>query len=315
MVDRTLSARARRLAAVRHHYPDVLANYASILSSNASPRAEVLLRRGFVRRDTPLPYDVTDGAKGGRGPVENWTPLARMLAPRGVTLQTALVALFVAQCRAKPRNSRELPPVQASGPLSMANLLAPPARATPQGRYIGHVTDRVNRVRAVEAALNGLVAERIVERDSGRGLARKTSLMQEDSMRVGGPGLPWTMPKGRAVHVPVEFFTNGWVWVLDKSEIACFLMMLDAEQSIGTGAQFQIFGQERLKSYTLGKDTMAKHIELEILGLTKTTRPAGRRPDGSWADLGDDKPREHHTYAVLREGLGASAIDAVSALL
>ena len=72
--------------------------------------------------------------------------------------------------------------------------------------------------------------------------------MHEGGRRPQGPNIHYqvpVVPPEQAFPVPVTLFTNGWVHVLEDSELAFILMMAAAYHAMG-GLPFSITAESRL---------------------------------------------------------------------
>jgi len=159
-------------------------------------------------------------------------------------------------------------------------------------------------------------------------------------LREDRSGAPYTIPlfDPEALLIPVEFFLNGWVYVLTPTEIATLLVLLHAarreivdEASIvhwpdGTRSSeppIRLFRATRVQEYGLSQHAYGAHRELAEFGLIKMGRPRdeGRRGRASFLTHADAaygrlarQPRGFWFYMCL-PGLGASSLDVVSGSL
>ncbi len=176
----------------------------------------VLIRTGEVVRD-------------GRPPVR--PAAARLLRPRGIALRFYLLALFEAQCRKGPGASitNVMRLAQGDGEVTWVDLVAVDAagdRRTKEPR-----TRLDNRIRQVKGAVDTLREEGLAELERANGVRRYAgfTLMHESGRGELATPRTYTVPKANegTIDLPVGFFLNGWVHVLQPSEIAAWLMFRD----------------------------------------------------------------------------------------
>jgi len=111
--------------------------------------------------------------------------------------------------------------------------------------------------------------------------------MHELGRRPHGSAMPYTVPvipREQAFPVPVTLFTNGWVHVLEDSELAFILMMTANDQATG-GQQFMITAADRLHRFGMKHDGYEAHEMLSRLGLVDVTPDGRRRSDGQLRNL------------------------------
>lgn len=87
-----------------------------------------------------------------------------------------------------------------------------------------------------------------------------------------------------AFPVPATLFTNGWVHVLEDTELMFILMMTACHHAVG-GQEFRVPTEGRLLRFGIGRDAYEAHKMLSQLGLIKVTQDPGRHPDGKVRDF------------------------------
>ncbi|MCG7286388.1 hypothetical protein MHY85_10450 [Cellulomonas sp. ACRRI] len=209
-----------------------------------------------------------------------------------------------------------LPPLEGSdGHPGLLDLVVPPATGSDaESRFVA--TPRVNRLRQAKQALARLEREGLLESDGGRGNARRYWMMEETAVGDGPTAKRYIRPTNAATFtLPVEFYTQGWIHLLDDSELAALLMFLVRQEQAGEGLGFKVLGEHRLRQFCLARDTLDRHVFLEDVGLLRHVPADSRRADGTVVDARTGAPLEPHTYWTVPEGLQAPALNAVLAAI
>jgi hypothetical protein len=239
-------------------------------------------------------------------------PATRLVSPRGIALRLYLTALFVAQSRPSgtmPGNN--LPLAAADAAVSWTDLIA-----TPGVRHRHH-GQREKKLRQLHDALRRLSSPELqlvrlpnFERAS-TGRYEGFLLMHEGGAPADGDdNQPYTVPAAQAttLYLPPGLFRNGWIHVLEDSELA-FLLMLACLRSRSGKKQVFATSQERLLQFGLGRDAYESHRVLSQLGLVRV-HPGphpGRRYGRAGRYLKRDPPKPHR-FALLNEGFDEPAL-------
>lgn len=275
--------------------------------------APLKVRIGFVYRPhDPAFVDYSD--RKAPPPAER-PPATRLMSPRGSALRLELIALAVAQRRKAGSefiNDLPLAPGYAGdGSPAWVELLTTPAQYANAGRF--RATPLSKRRRSLTDALDVLEEADLVDYPRGgdaKGKREGFLLMDE---RVTSPtgGLTYRVPTSKepTVTVPAGFLHEGWVHVLEDSEIALLLMVMcglgklpDSEGWVAIPAG------ERLLNYGLSRDAFsAAHPILQEMGLLEV-QSVGRHSDGRVIDFRSEGPRLHRLKLVL-EGFEKKAYD------
>jgi hypothetical protein len=105
-------------------------------------------------------------------------------------------------------------------------------------------------------------------------------LLQEGGAPVGGgDNQLYTVPasESRTMYLPGGLFLNGWIHVLEDSELAFLLMLACLRSRTDTGPVFAT-SEVRLLRFGLGRDAYESHRLLSRLGLVRLHAGApGRR--------------------------------------
>lgn len=241
-------------------------------------------------------------------------PATRLVSPRGLALRLYLTALFVAQSRplgTLPGN--RLPLANADAPVSWIDLVA-----TTSERHSGRVYSgqREKKLRQVHDALRRLSGSDVqlaglpnFRRPAGR--YEGFLLMHEGGAPAGGgDNQLYTVPsaQARTMYLPGELFVNGWIHVLEDSELA-FLLMLACLRSRRDKMPVFATSEVRLLQFGLGRDAYGSHRVLSHLGLVRV-QPGphpGRRLGKGGRYLKSDPPKLHR-FELLNDGFDEPAI-------
>lgn len=279
----------------------------SMIEIQGSPhRAPHLrLRPGFFRHERPIPGEWSDQHPP---PAELRPPATRLLTPRGLALRFYLIALFEAQANAHPgthpTNRRAIRHRDGYYDRSWADLVAPPVKFNP-GKP--HATAQGKRVRAIHSALKSLKQVGMVslpKLQSSRGKYEEFELLDDRGKPSDAEAQAYTVPTEDYHEVPSELFTNGWIHLLEDSEIALLLILSTADAD----HRFRMPAETRLTSYGLPRDSYtAAHKFLEKLGLISVI-PINRHPDGKVVNYKRDRDVIPHRFEWYPEQLGRSAL-------
>jgi hypothetical protein len=134
---------------------------------------------------------------------------------------------------------------------------------------------RENRKRQIRAGFIQLDRLGLAELPTGRrkGAPRfNTVHLNEQGGPTAAGAKRYIQPRStaRVVAIPPEFFLNGWVHALSKSEIAMWLMLRDLSQrsdATSPSDKLHIRGRDRLLQYDLSRAVWDTHARLEEFGL------------------------------------------------
>lgn len=241
-------------------------------------------------------------------------PATRLVSPRGIALQLYLTALFIAQSRlpgAVPGN--KLPLADADAPVSWTDLIATTAERHSGRVYSGQ---REKKLRQVHDALRrlsdpGLQLVRLpnfTRRSAGK--YEGFLLMHEGGVPAGGESnSPYTVPTAdsQTMYLPGGLFLNGWIHLLEDSELA-FLLMLSCLRSRSDRVTVFATSEVRLLQFGLGRDAYESHRILSELGLVRvhSGAHAGRRLGRAGRYLKSDPPKLHR-FELINEGFDEPA--------
>jgi hypothetical protein len=279
--------------------------------------AAVNVRYEFVDTGVPVSIQRRGDPSDRRLPdKEDRPPATRVMSPRGAALRVFLAALFEAQVRTRPGNRLPLA-AGGGGVISWIDLLASDAKSSGAGKY--HMSASAKKIRQMESALDRLAAEELIELtgegEPGTGKYEKFRLMHEGGRRATGPNVSYQVPapqRERVFPVPVTLFTNGWIHVLEDTELAFILMMASGHQIMG-GQAFRIVAADRLLRFGIGRDAYGAHMMLSQLGLVTVTQDPGRHLDGKVKDFGSGGQALPHTLGFVPAGFERDAFTTLSA--
>lgn len=300
-----LAKRISRLAAI-HDQADVACQRFGDLRTPRTLRVRI----AFARRSVPADPN-GDPVDRLLPPRAERPPATRLVSPRGIALRLYLTALFVAQTRppgTMPGN--RMPLADPDAPVSWIDLVATAAE-----RH-GYVSARQKKLRQLHEALRRLSGPdvqlvRLPNFQRGRaGRYEGFTLLNEGGTPAdGGVNQPYTVPgeETRTLYLPGGLFLNGWIQVLEDSELA-FLLMLACLRSLDKPRDFAT-GEQRLLRYGLGRDAYEAHRVLSRLGLVRVLPGPhpGRRRGKAGRFLTSDPPKLHR-FELLNDGFGQPAL-------
>jgi hypothetical protein len=290
------SPNARELAKLRKRRDRLNAKAESVGKATWSTRAlgggpgipAVNVRNEFVDMALSGVQLIGDPSDRRLSVKEDRPPAARLITPRGAALRVFLTALFEAQTRTRPGqrpgNTRPLAS-RPGGVISWIDLLA--SDAEPYGKGKHHMSVSAKKTRQMQSAIDRLAKEELVElTGTDKPGAKKYEgflLMHELGRQPHGSAMPYTVPvvpPEQAFPIPVNLFANGWVHILEDSELAFTLMMAAFHQATG-GQPFMITAEDRMQRFGMKHDGYEAHMMLSRLGLVHVTPDDRRRPDGT----------------------------------
>ena len=249
-------------------------------------------------------------------------PATRLVSPRGIALKLYLIALFVAQSRPPgtvPGNT--LPLADADAPVSWTDLIV-----TPSERHSGRVYSgqREKKLRQVHDALRRLSSPELQLvrlpnfQRTPTGKYEGFLLMHEGGAPAGGDdNQPYTVPAAdsKTMYLPGGLFLNGWIHVLEDSELAFMLMLACLRSRSGKTSVFAT-SEVRLLQFGLGRDAYESHRVLSHLGIVRVQAGPhpGRRLGKAGRYLKSDPPKLHR-FELLNDGLEEPAIPAMRQMM
>jgi len=312
-----LRKRRDRLSAMAKSVEQATASMRTLASGPGIPA--FYIRNEFVNTElaAPLRGDPSDRRLPDQ---EDRPPAARLITPRGAVLRVFLTALFEAQARTlpgrHPGNKRPLAS-RDSGMVSWIDMLASGARPSGTGKHYMSVSAK--KTRQMESAISRLAKEELVELphagNTGTRKYEEFVLMHEGGRRPHGPNVPYqvpVMPGEQAFPVPVTLFTNGWIHVLEDTELSFILMMAAADHATG-GQSFGLLAENRLLRFGMAHDAFEAHMMLSRLGLVTVIPDPRRRADGTVEEFNAEGSAHPHMLGFVRSGFDCGAFTSLTA--
>ncbi len=276
--------------------------------------ARLRLRDGYVFQATAVPQSSSDRSLP---PPNHRPPATSLISPRGSALRFHLLAIAEAQLQSRAgQASKNRRPVRAySGDgVAWTDLLTSSASDAASGRTAMNVREK--KVRQIISSLDRLAERGLVElpnRNKGAGKYEGFQLL--DETRSHGPGLdpiPYRTPKAKesTLSLPIDFVLQGWLHVLEDTEIAMLLMIACGRGSIDP-SKVAIPAGVRLGNYGIGRDAFEAHKRLANLDLIRVEE-VGRHQDGRAEDFSTEGASLHR-LSLNEPGFSALAHEALSA--
>lgn len=278
------------------------------------PLADTIrLRRQLVRLPEPLADPVGGPPVSDQHPPDRrlGPPVRRLVRSRGILLQLAVALLAVAQ-REKLREPWVLPPLvhPLNAPLRILDLVARPATLT-DGRQLSVPDDK--RLRSLHRALDELADEQLVAftAEGGSRFNHPIHLLHDaddhDTGRLQHRRYARPKRTTKTVRLPKAFFTNGWHYCLQDSELLAYLMVRD----VCTHGPGYVYAGERLRRYAVPKDALLRTRLLEDAGLLEVATDANQDDHGMVLDWHKGYRPLLQQWTLTDEGLDRPAHDAL----
>lgn len=316
-----LSELERRAAVIRNAHMAL-----GRLTADCAGRNFVRLRPGLysTERREPVAERVTDPAlspqKAGQHPgalasalrneVSGRAPLGRLIHRPGPSTTLELVAVAVVQMLDSAGRREDLAEYENvfGGDRSWGHLIGDPEAGE---RLRRHVVDALKRLRDLRLIQ---LRSPATAQPNWRGW----DLLDED-----GSGRRYTVPED-GLDIPIEFWTQGWLHVLEPTEVAVYLMLADLRRQLpghherrGVGAP----PSRRRAEYGISDETYSAYNELVEFGLI-TKEPsvhdkrAGRIPKEVAQQVRDGRVQlDVERFRIVDDGLRTPAVDKVMDVL
>jgi hypothetical protein len=241
-------------------------------------------------------------------------PASLLINSRGHALRVALLALFVAQTkRGSAPHLLDLPlSAKRSADVAWEDLIVTAANAGP-----GSASRKVHQKRAgsARAALNRLARPDVSLLDLPRlgqrkGVYDEVRLFEDSGPRAMGLPVAYSIPTAGmdVVTVPVDFFLNGWLYVLEDTEIATYLMY---RRLCSQSTPAHISAEVREQRFGIKQSAWEQYWVLASTGLLLVESDENRRPDGTFADQSSGATPRRHRFTLRDDGLTVDALGVV----
>jgi hypothetical protein len=249
-------------------------------------------------------------------------PATRIVTSQGAALRLYVTAIGAVQVGTKPggRPLLALPLGGDSKTIGWDDVVA--TGAVPSGKGLTVSMTRDKKARSIRNALDTLCEAGLVHllgEPGKRGRHDGFVLLNDAGWQVpGADPLPYTVPKNNEdfFTLPAGFVTNGWLNVLEDSEIAVLLMVGCGRFGLGLlrdnfdlePGEVAIPGEARLRLYGIHRDPFsAARKTLEWFGLIRVREVARHHEDGR----GEDGAMNLHRLNLRPEGFESNAFDVV----
>ncbi|QEE61169.1 hypothetical protein FVA74_05955 [Salinibacterium sp. dk2585] len=272
------------------------------------PSTGLVVRSGFSYRESDIDLDASDR----KAPPRNQRPPAtRLITSRGATLRFALTLLALVQTKRKPGAKARLGELGfgvagSSRTLGLADLIVTDAADSNQGGV--YLTARNKRARSVRSALAALAEAGLVAipgEPGARDRMKDFVLLNECGVEAVGEKEEYYVPsRGEATfEMPAGFVANGWLHVLEDSEIALLLMVACQKGGWPENGLLVVPADVRLRHYGIHRDAYSSARKvLEWCGLLMVEEVARHR----------DGRAENAELRVHRLGLIPSGFEALA---
>ena len=278
-----LAARVDRLRLIEPSATNASTRLHALMAGRGNPPGQIRIRHGFVRLFVPdSTADTLDRNATSR---KQRPPSTRLMSPRGRALSFLLILLFEAQMRlapGQPATRNELPLKAENERTGWTDYIATDARDATDGRIF--VSVRTKKARQIQSSLARLCMENLVSVPSATSRHRRFEdfvLKQEDALPTGDNDV-YRVPESEDAFftVPTSLFTNGWIHVLEDSELVLLLIAARMRSQHGETPQPLRSGARKLH-YGLSRDSFeAAHRMLDYLGILDVISDYLRSADG-----------------------------------
>ena len=308
-----LKARLNRLTEMQQSVAGASYHLQALAAGPATPADDVRIRHGFVRLFVPDAAADTTTRNATRR--DQRPPSTRLMSPRGRSLSFFLIALFEAQMRlgAGQLATRNKLPLKAENDHpGWTDYIATDAQDATEGRIFIDVPTK--KVRQLQSSLTRLHKENLISVPPAKGRHRRYEdfvLKREDARPVGDNGVYW-VPEHESdfFTVPAWLFTNGWIHVLEDSELVLLLIAARMRSQHGDAPQPLASGPRKLH-YGLSRDSFeAGHRVLDYLGILDVISDYQRSADGK-VEKFNDRGAQPHLLRFHPEALDRPAFPAI----
>lgn len=308
-----LASRLNRLAQMEKSAADAGDRLQDLLAGRPTPAGDIRLRHGFVRLFVPDSAADTTNRNATRR--DQRPPSTRLMSPRGRALAFLLIALFEAQMRLGPGQvaARNELPLKAENEMwGWTDYIATDAQDATEGRIFVDVPTK--KARQIQSGLIRLHNENLISVPPARGRHRRYEdfVLKREDARPTGDNSVYRVPEHEAdfFTVPASLFTNGWIHVLEDSELVVLLIAARMYSEHGETPQPLPSGPRKL-NYGLSRDSFeAGHRVLDYLGILDVISDYQRNADGK-VDGFSDRGAQPHLLRFHPEALDRPAYPSI----
>ncbi|MFQ3559562.1 hypothetical protein QZN11_22555 [Streptomyces gramineus] len=128
--------------------------------------------------------------------------------------------------------------------------------------------------------------------------------------------VPTPTSEDRLLRLPEGLFLNGWIHLLEDSELAFLLMLAMLHARSGDQQNVFVKSDVRLLHFGLGKDAYEAHRMLSRFGLVHVEEDPNRHFEGGRVSGFNEGHRPQlHRFRLVREGFEQTAITTVRAAI
>jgi|JI10StandDraft_1071094.scaffolds.fasta_scaffold04235_12 hypothetical protein len=309
-----LKTRLNRLAQMQQSAVDAGHRLEELVAGRATPPGDIRIRHGFVRLYVPDSAADTTNRNATRR--DQRPPSTRLMSPRGRSLSFFLIALFEAQMRLAPGQlaTRNTLPLKAENECTgWTDYIATDAQDATEGRIFVDVPTK--KTRQLQSSLIRLHNENLIAVPPPKGRRRRYEdfVLKREDARPGGDNSVYRVPEhdNEFFTVPAWLFTNGWIHVLEDSELVLLLIAARMRNEHGDVPQPLPSGPRKLH-YGLSRDSFeAGHRVLDYLGILDVISDYQRNSDGKVDGFGD-RGAQPHLLRFHPEALDRPAFPAIT---
>jgi hypothetical protein len=247
-------------------------------------------------------------------PATDPPPLSQLIASRGYALRVALLALFAAQIKkGAAAHHLELPLIATrSDEIAWTDLVVAPV-APGKGSAARSAHDK--RTRSARAALTRIAQPDISLAELPRAHQPKggydeVRLYEDTGPRTFGHPVPYRIPNSGndVLDIPVNFFLNGWIYVLEDTELVTYLMY---RRLCSQASPAHISSDLRRERFGIKQSAWENYWLLVDSGLLLVEHDENRRPDGTFAEQSAGATPLRHRFTLRDEGLSNDGLRVV----
>ncbi|MFH8936873.1 hypothetical protein [Streptomyces griseosporeus] len=161
------------------------------------------------------------------------------------------------------------------------------------------VTAAQNRTRQIKSAFKRLADENLAVRNIGDPANPYPLMLLHESGSAQFEKYGYTVPEWyedspSTVSLPVDFFREGWVYLLTPAEIRMYMVLKHlAGRFPGVHAEHGVYcaEQDRKWIYNLSRDVYEAHLTLSRFGLIERIEDQSRHADGKVVNYGERMAR------------------------